>query len=120
MHYVCVSDALQAELRPLSCTGGKFDLVKIPYVTLIDTMDTLVVLGNHSEFKRVVAMVSQALPSFEFDVNVSLFETTIRVLGGLVSAHLMAVDPTLGIYVSSCRAYVLLGIEVPNKFLVSV
>ena len=34
---------LQAELRPLPCTGGKFDLVKIPYITLIDTMDTLVV-----------------------------------------------------------------------------
>ena len=112
---------LQAELRPLSCTGGKFDLVKIPYVTLIDTMDTLVVLGNHSEFKRVVATVSQALPSFEFDVNVSLFETTIRVLGGLISAHLMAVDPTLGIYVSPCSCpdpVLLLSFPCPDLVLI--
>lgn len=29
------------------------------------------------------------------DVNVSLFETTIRILGGLLSAHLFAVDPTI-------------------------
>ena len=25
-----------------------------------------------------------------------MFETTIRILGGLLSAHLLAVDPTLG------------------------
>jgi hypothetical protein len=33
------------------------------------------------------------------DVNVSVFETTIRILGGLLSAHLMAIDPKLAIYV---------------------
>lgn len=32
----------------MSCTGGKFDLIKIPMVTLIDTLDTLVILGNYS------------------------------------------------------------------------
>ena len=36
----------QAELLPISCTGGKFDLIKIPLVTLIDTLDTLVILGT--------------------------------------------------------------------------
>jgi len=36
----------QAELLPISCTGGKFDLIKIPLVTLIDTLDTLVILGK--------------------------------------------------------------------------
>ena len=36
---------------------------------------------------------------FNYNVNVSVFETTIRILGGLLSAHLMAVDPRLGIYV---------------------
>jgi len=91
---------LQAELQPISCTGGKFDLIKIPLVTLIDTLDTLVILGNHSEFRRVVHIVSTGMPSFNLDVNVSVFETTIRVLGGLLAAHLMAVDPKLGIYVS--------------------
>lgn len=40
--------AIQAELCPMSCTGGKFDLIKIPMVTLIDTLDTLVILGNYS------------------------------------------------------------------------
>ena len=39
------------------------------------------------------------MPDFRLDVNVSVFETTIRVLGGLLSAHLMAIDPHLRIYV---------------------
>lgn len=34
-------------------------------------------------------------------MNVSVFETTIRVLGGLLSAHLLATDPSLGIYNAS-------------------
>ncbi|RYY71721.1 hypothetical protein EON63_21490 [archaeon] len=36
-----------------------------------------------------------------YQVNVSVFETTIRVLGGLLSAHLLATDPFLGIYNTS-------------------
>lgn len=88
----------EAELRPISCDGGQFELVKIPLVTLIDTLDTLVVIGNFSEFRRAVNLVSSHFPSFDLDVNVSVFETTIRVLGGLLSAHLMAIDPLLQIY----------------------
>eukprot|EP01032_Pedospumella_encystans_P014294 gene14294-16431_t len=88
----------EAELLPISCTGGKFDLIKIPLVTLIDTLDTLVILGNHSEFRRAVNIISADLPDFNLDANVSVFETTIRVLGGLLSAHLMAIDPKLNIY----------------------
>lgn len=86
-------------MKPISCKGGAFDLIKIPLVTLIDTLDTLVVLGNFTEFKRAVRMIDKELPSFDFDVNISVFETTIRILGGLVSAHLMAIDPQLNIYV---------------------
>ncbi len=69
-------------------------------VTLVDTLDTLVVLGNYSEFRHAVDLVVRVTPNFNYDVNVSLFETTIRMVGGLLSAHLMAIDPELGIYVS--------------------
>jgi mannosidase alpha-like ER degradation enhancer 2 len=69
-------------------------------VTLIDTLDTLVIMGNHSEFRNAVSIVWEyyRLDAFDLDVNVSVFETTIRVLGGLLSAHLMAIDPKLGVY----------------------
>ena len=88
----------EGDLNPLSCKGEPFDLIKIPLVTLIDSLDTLVIMGNHSEFRRAVSLVNDYYPSFDLDVNVSVFETTIRVMGGLLSAHLMAIDEEIGIY----------------------
>lgn len=86
-------------MRPISCEGGNFDLIKIPLVTLIDTLDTLVIVQDIEEFRRAVAVIVERLPrGFDFDVNVSVFETTIRLLGGLLSAHLFAIDPQLQIY----------------------
>ena len=55
-------------------------------LTLIDALDTLAVLGNASEFGWAVRWVSEHV-SFDQDVDVSLFETNIRVLGGLLSVR---------------------------------
>lgn len=78
------------ELRPISCGGhdtwGSYQL------TLIDAMDTLAVIGNHSEFARAVEIITGSL-DFNKDVNVSLFETNIRVLGGLLSSYFLSKDP---------------------------
>ena len=92
----------EGELRPMTCGGQPFDLSKLPVVTLVDTLDTLVIMNNHSEFRRAVEFVVAALPEgFNFDVNVSVFETTIRLLGGLLSAHILATDPDLAVYPST-------------------
>ncbi|XP_061148448.1 ER degradation-enhancing alpha-mannosidase-like protein 3 [Syngnathus typhle] len=87
------------ELMPLSCKGrvrgqepnrgdideslGKFSL------TLIDTLDTLVVLNKLDEFEDGVRKAVQDV-RLDNDVVVSVFETNIRVLGGLLGAHVMA------------------------------
>ncbi|GBP56931.1 ER degradation-enhancing alpha-mannosidase-like protein 2 [Eumeta japonica] len=75
------------ELRPLSCDGidtwGSYSL------TLIDALDTLAIMGNYTEFNRVVEIVIQR-KNFEADINVSVFETNIRIIGGLLSAHLLS------------------------------
>ncbi|XP_075757609.1 ER degradation-enhancing alpha-mannosidase-like protein 2 isoform X3 [Pelodiscus sinensis] len=75
------------ELRPLTCDGqdtwGSFSL------TLIDALDTLLILGNVSEFQRVVNVLQEGV-DFNIDVNASVFETNIRVVGGLLSAHLLS------------------------------
>ena len=47
-------------------------------------------MGNYTEFRRAVELVRIDLPSFDLDVNVSVFEITIRMLGGLLAAHLFA------------------------------
>ncbi|KIH64113.1 glycosyl hydrolase family 47 [Ancylostoma duodenale] len=60
-------------------------------LTLIDSLDTLVVLGDHDEFKRAVSLVINTV-SFEKNTTVQVFEATIRVIGSLLSAHLIASD----------------------------
>ena len=75
------------ELRPLSCDGvdtwGSYSL------TLIDALDTLAVMGNYSEFSRVYSILAQRT-NFDVNINVSVFETNIRIVGGLISAHLLS------------------------------
>ncbi|CAD6188692.1 unnamed protein product [Caenorhabditis auriculariae] len=87
------------ELMPLSCKGrvrgvtpsrgdvddslGNFSL------TLIDALDTLVVLSEFDEFEKAVDLIINNV-RFDSDHVVSVFETNIRVLGGLVSGHLMS------------------------------
>ena len=46
-------------------------------------------MGNHTEFRRGVELLQSEL-DFDQDRNVSVFETNIRVVGGLLSSHLMA------------------------------
>lgn len=76
------------ELRPLTCSGmdtwGSYSL------TLIDALDTLAVMGNHTEFRRVYNLLSESKNNFDANINVSVFETNIRIVGGLLAAHLMA------------------------------
>ena len=75
------------ELRPLSCDGvdtwGSYSL------TLIDALDTLAIMGNYTEFRRVYKLLSKR-NDFDANINVSVFETNIRIVGGLLSAHLLA------------------------------
>ena len=92
-----------SEVKPMTCQPAVFNLVKIPALTLIDSLDTLVLLGNYTEFARSVErlrfldkhmaeqsglMTKNGL--FALNQNVSVFETNIRVLGGLLSAHQLA------------------------------
>uniref|UniRef100_A0A674NUG9 alpha-1,2-Mannosidase n=1 Tax=Takifugu rubripes TaxID=31033 RepID=A0A674NUG9_TAKRU len=87
------------ELMPLTCRGrvrglepsrgdvddalGKFSL------TLIDTLDTLVLLNKTTEFEAAVRKVLSDV-TLDNDIVVSVFETNIRVLGGLLGGHSMA------------------------------
>ncbi|CAI7853451.1 unnamed protein product [Closterium sp. NIES-54] len=84
------------ELRPRSCKGE--DSLGGYTLTLIDSLDSLALLGNKTEFASAVRWLSAHL-NFDKNKTVSLFETNIRVMGGLLSAHLIASDPALGMQV---------------------
>uniref|UniRef100_A0A3Q2UTY8 alpha-1,2-Mannosidase n=3 Tax=Haplochromini TaxID=319058 RepID=A0A3Q2UTY8_HAPBU len=91
------------ELNPIDCEGRGPDVqnpsnININDVlgnyslTLIDTLDTLLVLGNVSEFQRAVKLVIDTV-SFDKDSTVQVFEANIRILGSLISAHILLTDP---------------------------
>jgi hypothetical protein len=60
-------------------------------LTLVDSLDMLAIVGDYVEFRRAVARVIRDV-SFDRNVTVSVFEATIRVMGGLLSAHMLAED----------------------------
>lgn len=86
------------ELRPLSCKGE--DSLGGYALTLIDSLDTLALLGDKEKFGAGVEWVGK---NVRFDINktVSVFETNIRILGGLLSAHLIASDYATGMRIQS-------------------
>ena len=49
-------------------------------LTLVDSLTTLVVLGDLTEFERGVNLVVQHV-HFDHDIPVSVFETNIRMVG---------------------------------------
>ena len=53
-------------------------------LTLIDSLDTMLVMNLKEEFNEAKQWVEQEL-NFNVNKDVNLFETTIRVLGGLLS-----------------------------------
>jgi len=83
------------ELMPLSCKGryrnahvsrGDIDEVLGNYtLTLVDSLDTLALLGRLDELELAVKNVMQI--HFDRDLIVSVFESNIRMIGGLISGH---------------------------------
>ncbi|KAH6590208.1 hypothetical protein BASA50_009470 [Batrachochytrium salamandrivorans] len=115
------------ELNPLLCKGrsrdadfnnwnvndvlGNFSL------TLVDTLDTLAILGDQTGFENAVKSVIDTV-QFDLDSRVQVFEVTIRVLGGLLSAHLLATDRTLGYRISWYNNELLdLAIDLGNRLM---
>ncbi|KAI8851243.1 glycoside hydrolase [Chytridium lagenaria] len=102
------------EMKPLS--GAGFDTLGNFSLTLVDALDTLMVLGDKTSFIYGLRLLGTI--DFRLDVNVSVFETNIRILGGLLSCHIMAAtDP----YVSKFYDWSLLekAEDLGNRLLVA-
>lgn len=95
------------ELDPIGCRGRGPDYADRSNInindvlgnyslTAIDTLTTLAVMGNASEFWRLADRIGTSV-DFDQDSNVQTFEVTIRVLGALLSAHLTASGQLLAI-----------------------
>ncbi|CAN6552048.1 unnamed protein product [Malus baccata var. baccata] len=59
--------------------------------TLVDSLDTLYIMGLDQQFQRAREWVANSL-NFNKNYEASVFETTIRVIGGLLSAYDLSHD----------------------------
>lgn len=76
------------ELKPISKSYGEWFGLGL---TLIDALDTMWILGLQEEFAEAREWVAKEL-SFDKNVDVNLFESTIRILGGLLSTYHLTGD----------------------------
>ena len=73
------------ELRPV--TGGWKDPFCSWAATLVDSLDTLHIMGLHDEFAAAVRAVAQIDFTTTPRKDIPVFETVIRYLGGLLGAY---------------------------------
>uniref|UniRef100_H3BCL8 alpha-1,2-Mannosidase n=1 Tax=Latimeria chalumnae TaxID=7897 RepID=H3BCL8_LATCH len=76
------------ELKPISKSYSEWFGLGL---TLLDALDTLWILGLTEEFEEAKKWVVNEL-SFDKNVDVNLFESTIRIVGGLLSTYHLTGD----------------------------
>jgi mannosidase alpha-like ER degradation enhancer 1 len=97
------------ELDPINCRGKSRnknpddwalnDVLLGSSLTLIDSLGTLAIMGKQKEFEKAIRLVIDEI-NFNLDARVQVFEITIRVLGSLLSAHLLSTDEKMGFAIS--------------------
>lgn len=81
------------ELKPLS-KGFKDWYGTSLYMTPVDALDTLIIMGLNDEADKDRELITKNL-SFDQDIEVKNFEITIRLLGGLLSSYQLTGDKKL-------------------------
>jgi mannosidase alpha-like ER degradation enhancer 2 len=79
------------DLNPVSRTPHDWYGTSL-LMTPVDAFDTMVLMGLAKEAADAKRLILDRL-SFDHDVSVQVFEVTIRLLGGLLSAYQMDGDP---------------------------
>jgi len=75
-------------LRPISKAGQNWFGLGL---TIVDSLDTMLIMNLKEEYTEARDWVAQKL-NFGINKDVNLFETTIRVLGGLLSTYHLTND----------------------------
>ncbi|GFZ49357.1 Mannosyl-oligosaccharide 1,2-alpha-mannosidase [Saitozyma sp. JCM 24511] len=112
-----VRDAWGAdEYHPLSRQGSNLTAAGGVGYQIVDAIDGLLVLGFEEEYQRAAEWVRKDL-SFDVDAEFNTFETTIRLLGGLLSAYyLTSIHPSPSIQ-SDSPLYLEKSIDLADRIL---
>ena len=80
------------ELNPISRTSHDWYPPAVVYMTPVDSLDTMLLMGLTREANDTKQLLLDKL-AFDKDVSVQVFEVTIRILGALVTAAQMTNEP---------------------------
>lgn len=101
------------ELEPVS--GGGKNTFGGWGATLVDSLDTLWIMGLFDEFRDAAKAAAQLDWSNTTDKSANLFETTIRHLGGLLSAYDLSGTPALLEKAKELGDMLYMGFDTPNR-----
>lgn len=110
------------QIKPISGGFESFPLKNHHLgLSLIEALDTLWVMGLDEEFREGVEWVKREL-DFDVDGEVSVFETSIRLVGGLLSAFHACGDRVLLAKARDCADRILPSFEasplgIPHRFI---
>jgi mannosyl-oligosaccharide alpha-1,2-mannosidase len=104
---------LRDELAPVS-RGGKTTFGGWA-ATLVDTLDTLWIMDLHDEFNIAAAAAAQLDWANTTDTSANLFETTIRHLGGLLSAYDLSGETALLKKATELGNMLYMAFDTPNR-----
>lgn len=76
--------------RPVSKQGENMGPAPLGWI-VVDSLDTMYLMGLTTEFRQARKWVEHHL-DYDMDYEVNTFETTIRMLGGLLSAYFLTDD----------------------------
>lgn len=79
---------------------------------IVDSLDTLMLMDCKEELEDAKSWVDKEL-NYNINTDVNVFETTIRMLGGLLSAHYLSDDPEENVFLEKA---VFLGNKLVTAF----
>ncbi|KAG0432319.1 hypothetical protein HPB47_020964 [Ixodes persulcatus] len=84
----------QNELRPVSKVGHSAGIFgkTVMGATIVDGLDTLYLMGLGEEYKRARDWIAENLSLDHINSDISVFETNIRFVGGLLSCYALTGD----------------------------
>ena len=100
------------ELRPMSQKGHDWYSQSL-YMTPADALDTMILMGLTKEADETREMIAKNL-SFDKDIEVQVFEVTIRLMGGLLSGYQLTGDERLATLAQDLGTRLLPAFESPT------
>lgn len=106
-NWVCFHDDFYVDVMVINvetCVGA----------TIVDSLDTLYIMGLKDEFEKAVSYVRNELDLNNIDSEVSVFEMNIRFVGGLLSCYAFTKDPLFLDKAEQFAKHLLIAFDTPT------